>query len=191
MPHRFPSSRTRGGIPVALCHMILALLHLSMVATAYAAHQALGLAAPTQTTKPYLTAMNSPALRFREAVSTAPLQRKPVATGSPVAASAPEVAEVALANDHAAASTPPIPVQPATTPATETPATKPEPAPASKAQPILPDDTRRKVQSQDFLPLFRFPGAPGSNEDVVVPVSLPTPPAPGTLPPSSATYRQQ
>jgi hypothetical protein len=174
---------------VALCHVILALLHLSMVATAYAARQTLGL--PTPATKPYLSVMNSPALRFREAVSTAPLQRKPVATGSPVAASAPELAEVALANDHAAASTPPMPVPFRETPAGETPAMKPEPTPASKAQPILPDDTRRKVQSQDFLPLFRFPGAPGSNEDVIVPVAVPTPPAPGTLPPSSATYRQQ
>ncbi len=189
MPYRFPSSRPRGGTRVALCHVILALLHLSMVATAYAARQTLGLL-PPPVTKPYLTATNSPALRFREAVSTAPLQRKPVATGSPVAASAPEVAEVALANNQAAASTPPMPVAPVETPASDAPATKPEATPASKAQPILPDDTRRKVQSQDFLPLFRFPGAPGSNEDVIVPVPVPTPPAPGQLPPSSATYRQ-
>jgi hypothetical protein len=160
-----------------------------MVATAHAARQTLGL--PPPASKPYLSAMNSPVLRFREAASTAPLQRKPVATGSPVAASAPELAEVALANDHAAASTPPMPIPPAGTPAGETPAAQPEATPAPKAQPILPDDTRRKVQSQDFLPLFRFPGAAGSNEDVVVPASVPTPPAPGTLPQSSATYRQQ
>lgn len=189
MPYRYPSSRPRGWTPVALCHVILALLHLSMVATAYAAHQTLGL--PTPVTKPYLAAMNSPALRFREAVSTAPLQRKPVATGSPVAASAPEVAEVALANDHAAASTPPMPLPGSEAKAPETGTVKPEPAPASKAQPILPDDTRRKVQSQDFLPLFRFPGGPGSNEDVIVPVGVPVPPVPGTLPPSSATYKQE
>ena len=188
MPYRYPSSRPSGRTPVALCHVILALLHLFMVATAYAAHQTLGL--PPPVTKAYLTAMTSPALRFREAVSTAPLQRKPVATGSPVAASAPELAEVALANDHAAASTPPMPVAPTEAPATETAATA-KTEPAAKAQPILPDDTRRKVQSQDFLPLFRFPGAPGSNGDVIVPVGVPTPPAPGTLPPSSATYRQE
>jgi hypothetical protein len=188
MPYSISTSRLRGWTPLALCHLILVLLHLSMVATAHAAQQTLGL--PQPVSKPYLVAMNPPGLRFREAASLAPLVRKPVATGSPVAATSPELSEVALANDHAAASTPPMPIAPpseqiATT--GSTPAKTEPTTPTSKAQPILPDDTRRKVQSQDFLPLFRFPGASGSNEDVTVPV----PPTPGTLPPSSATYRQE
>ncbi len=154
-----------------------------MVATAQAAQQTLGL--PQAKSRAYLTTGHSPALRFREAVPTTPLLRKPVASGPPVAASAPEIAEVALANDHAAASTPPMPLPTPEPAANDTPPAKPEPPPAPKPQPILPDDTRRKVQSQDFLPLFRFPGSP---EDVT---AVPAPPAPGTLPPSSATYRQQ
>ncbi len=192
MPYSISTSRLRGWTPVALCHLILVLLHLSMIATANAAQETLGL--PQPVSKPYLVAMNPPALRFREAASLAPLVRKPIATGSPVAATPPELAEVALANDHAAVSTPPMPITPPaeepvkpepTAPAKAEPATPP--APVSKAQPILPDDTRRKVQSQDFLPLFRFPGSENSNEDV----SVPAPPTPGTLPPSSATYRQE
>lgn len=158
-----------------------------MVATAHAAKQTLSAPVPS---RPYLASLGSTALRFREAVATQPLLRKPIASGPPVAASAPEVAEVALANNHAAASTPPIPTEAMS-------AATPAPAPAEenalpKVQPILPDDTRRKVQSQDFLPLFRFPGGASPAGDVtVIAPAVPTPPAPGTLPPSSATYRQQ
>ena len=133
--------------------------------------------------------MGSPALRFHEVLTTPPLMMKPIASGPPVAASAPEVAEVNLANNQAAASTPPITMESAQ-PA-EPKSSKPEePAtPGVKPKPILPDDTRRRLQSQDFLPLFRFPGSGGPSEDVIP--AVPTPPAPGTLPPSSATYQQQ
>src|SRR5438105_5165193 len=116
---------------------------------------------------------------------------KPVAGAPTVAASAPEVAEVNLANNHAAASTPPMPVHstPPALPAEPKSAKPDEPtAPAAKPKPILPDDTRPRLRSQDFLPLFRFPGAGGPSEDVTP--AVPAPPAPGTLPPSSATYTQ-
>lgn len=163
-----------------------------MIATAHAAQQTLAI--PRPASRPYVASMGSPALRFMEAIPTAPVLTKPIASGPPVAASAPEVAEVNLANNQAAASTPPMPVDVAQVPpamATETPAQKPDqPAsPGPKPQPIIPDDTRRKLQSQDFLPLFRFPGATASAEDVTP--SVPAPPAPGTLPPSSATYQQR
>jgi hypothetical protein len=179
--------------------MILVLLHLTMVATAQAAQQTLAARKPAS--QPYLATFGAPALRFMEATPTPPPMVKPIASGPPVAASAPEIAEVSMANDQAAASTPPMPfekptaqppaghssppaLEPAQTPAVET-------RPPVKALPILPDDTRRKVQSQDFLPLFRFPGASGSPEDVtVIAPGVPTPPAPGSQPPSSATYRQ-
>lgn len=168
-----------------MCRLILALLHLSMVATANAAHQILSAPPPS---RPYLASLGSTALRFKEAAVIRPLMRKPIASGPPVAASEPEVAEVALANSQAAASTPPMPLE------TEPEKTaEPTPAPAApKVQAILPDDTRRKVQSQDFLPLFRFPGGTSPTGDVTVIAPVPSePPAPGTLPPSSATYRQQ
>ena len=169
-----------------------------MVATAQAAQQTLASRKPAS--RPYLATFGAPALRFMEATPTPPPTVKPIASGPPVAASAPEVAEVSMANDQAAASTPPMPFekptaqppveQPTVTPSEPTSATT-ETRPPVKALPILPDDTRRKVQSQDFLPLFRFPGASGSLEDVtVIAPGVPTPPAPGSQPPSSATYRQ-
>ena len=179
---------------MALCRLILALMHLAMVATAHAAQLTLGKAQTA--TRPYLATMGAPALRFQDPAPVPPPMVKPIASGPPVAASAPEEAAVSLANDQAAASTPPMPVpepapkpEAAALPATEEPAA-PETTPAPKVLPILPDDTRRKVQSQDFLPLFRLPGSGGPIEDttIVVP-GVPTPPAPGTLPPSSATYR--
>lgn len=189
MPRRFPTPLLRGGATAALCRLILALLQLTMVATAYAAHQTLGRAQVAS--RPYLATMGAPLLRFQDPAPVPTPTVKPVASGPPVAASAPEEAEVSLANNQAAASTPPMPVPetaPAATP-TASPETKPEPA-GPKVLPILPDDTRRKVQSQDFLPLFRLPGSGGAGEEatVIVP-GVATPPAPGTLPPSSATYR--
>ncbi|HVU25860.1 MAG TPA: hypothetical protein VHE13_17145 [Opitutus sp.] len=52
---------------------------------------------------------------------------------------------------------------------------------------IIPDDTPVRPRHEDFLPFFQFPGqsaepdAPGLN----------VPPAPSTLPASSATYQQR
>ncbi|MFZ5497346.1 MAG: hypothetical protein ACOZE5_18650 [Verrucomicrobiota bacterium] len=167
-----------------------------MVATAHAAQQTLGKA--QSATRPYLATLGAPALRFQDPAPVPPPTVKPIASGPPVAASAPEEAAVSLANDQAAAATPPVPVPAAVStptpestsqPAAEEPA-KQASTPTPKALPILPDDTRRTVQSQDFLPLFRLPGSGGPVEEttIVVP-GVPTPPAPGTLPPSSATYR--
>jgi len=157
-----------------------------MVATAHAAQQTL--AVPPAISQPYLATMGAPALRFGEAAPTTPLMRKPIASGPPVAASAPEVAEVALANNHAAASTPPMPLTGTESIAPSPDKPRAEQTTTPKPKPILPDDTPKPVQSQDFLPLFRFPGSSGAGEDVPL---VPVPPAPGTLPASSATYRQQ
>lgn len=194
MPRAFTTSPLRGGAPAALCRTILVLLHLTMVATAHAAQQTLAI--QRTTSRPYLATFGAPALRFQEAKVAPPPSAKPIASGPPVAASAPELAEVSLANSQAAASTPPMPLDKQDEkPVTATPAPvhaeQPPAAPQPKVLPILPDDTRRKVQSQDFLPLFRFPGSSGSGEDVtVIAPAVPTPPAPNSLPPSSATYRQ-
>jgi hypothetical protein len=170
-----------------LCRLLLALLYLTVIATANAAQQTLAI--PKPASRPYLASIGTPALRFQEAKSTPPLMMKPIASGPPLVASAPEVAEVNLANNQAAASTPPLAAEPAQAEEPK-PAKSVEPAgPTAKPKPILPDDTRRKLQSQDFLPLFRFPGSNGSTEDVTP--AVPVAPAPGTLPPSSATYQQQ
>jgi hypothetical protein len=164
-----------------------------MVATAHAAQQTLAI--PHKISQPYLATMGSPSLRFRDALPNTPLTRRPVAGGPPVAALTPEAAEVALANNHAANSAPPFPT-PETTP-NNIPADQPQPdarhtpAPTPNVKPILPDDTPKPVQSQDFLPLFRFPGNGYSEPDVILPANVPVPPTPYTMPPSSATYRQE
>lgn len=197
MLRHVPTSPPHRGAPAALGRMILVLLHLSMVATAQAAHRTLAI--PQPISRPYLATFGAPALRFQEVIPTPPASVKPIAGGPPVAAITPEVAAVSLANDQAAASTPPMPIerpvadQITTNPVSSTPEQLPstENRPATKALPILPDDTRSKVQSQDFLPLFRFPGTSGSAEDVnVIIPGAPVPPVPNSLPPSSATYRQ-
>jgi hypothetical protein len=162
-----------------------------MVATAHAAQQTLAI--PPKISQPYVAAMGSPGLRFRTALPNTPLTRRPIASGPPVAAITTEAAEVALANNRAAASTPPFPP-------TETPADPAHPeaarpnsdaTPAPRVKSILPDDTPKPVQSQDFLPLFRFPGNGNSEPDVLLAPSVPMPYIPETMPQSSATYRQE
>lgn len=189
MPPCISKTPPARGVPVLLCRMILPLLPLAVVHGASMASLP-----PVSASQPYLTAdASNVRLRFRAEVKVAALVRKTTVSGPPVAAApSVEVAAVALANNQAAASTPTPPIvlppmkeEPSHPAETSVKETLPK---AEKALPILPDDTPRKVQSQDFLPLFRFPG--NTHEDVVFP-SVATPPVPGTLPPSSATYHQQ
>lgn len=160
-----------------------------MVATAHAAQQTLAI--PQKISQPYVAAMGSPGLRFRTALPNTPLTRRPIVSGPPVAAITPDATEVALANNHAAASAPPFPpteTLPDILPA-ETLTPKSDTPNAPKVRPILPDDTPKPVQSQDFLPLFRFPGNGNSEPDVLLPASVPSAALPNTMPQSSATYR--
>jgi hypothetical protein len=65
-------------------------------------------------------------------------------------------------------------------------------APAAKSPaPILTDEVRPTVRAEDFLPYFQIPASARKPGDVTLLVpGIPTPPAPGTLPASSATYTQ-
>lgn len=54
---------------------------------------------------------------------------------------------------------------------------------------ILPDDAEPKVKPEDFLPFFEFPGS--GKETGRDASGVPAAPAPGALPPSSATYKEQ
>src|SRR5205085_9531948 len=119
--------------------LILVVLHLSMVATAHAAEQTLAI--PQKISQPYLSAMGSPGLRFKTASPNTPLTRRPAAGGPPVAAITAEDAEVALANNHAAASTPPFPSSEMAPDAIPPAAARPRPDQASSPnlKPILPD----------------------------------------------------
>jgi hypothetical protein len=190
---RFHIALLRSGAPLTLVRAGLVVLHLSLVGTVQAAQGSS--TASMANSRPYLATHGSTALRFIEEYPVKPLVRKPVASGPPVAASAPAIADVALANDQAAASTPPMPLPDADSMPSEEPITElaqSTPGSTAKVHPILPDDTRRQVQAQDFLPLFRLP-ASGSlrDADVIMPASSLVAPTVGTQPASSATYRQE
>lgn len=141
--------------------------------------------------RPYLTAVNAPALRFGEAPPPPPLWIRPAAGAPPV----PAQSEVAAAPpDPAQEETPQAiePAQPGTPTQDVIPPATHQPPPRNPA-PILPDDTRPKVRAEDFLPFFQFPGSANNPGDVtVVTPALPgQAPAAAPQPRSSATYRQQ
>jgi hypothetical protein len=133
--------------------------------------------------RPYLSAIGAPALRFGEAPP--PPDLRPAAGAPPTPKD-----EVAAAPAEVIAHEAPIPAE---TPAATTVPQNVKPEPVKRAAPpILPDDTRSKVRAEDFLPYFQFPGSASSTGDVTVIVpGAPAANAPAPLPPSSATYRQQ
>jgi len=139
--------------------------------------------------RPYLTAVAAPPLRFAAPLPPPDLSVRPPAGGPLPPVETPEAAGVAAvqpgpdaAKAAATASVPEVDAAPA--PAEVKP---PTPPPS-----ILPDDLRTKVRPEDFLPFFQFPGSGSNPNDVtVVMPAVPAPPVPGTQPPSSATYKQQ
>jgi hypothetical protein len=153
------------------------------------AEQSRGTARGAVATRPYLASLALPALRFAEALPPPDLSVRPPAGAPPSLPATDPVAD---------------PAAPESTPLTESslPAQIPNDSvnrsPAKAANPppprIIPDDTRPAVRPEDFLPFFIFPGNTqgAGNPTVVLPGSLtPAPASPGTLPLSTATYRQQ
>lgn len=143
---------------------------------------------PEASSRPYLTAIGSPALRFSEAIPPPDLTVRPAAGAPPHppedAALTPELSK------------PDVTVAPVTTPPQQEvpPSEQTVAKPSTPTKPpaaILPDDTRPKVRAEDFLPFFQFPGSANSSSDVTVVAPLSSAPGPAPLPPSSATYRQQ
>lgn len=140
--------------------------------------------------RPYLAVIGPPELRFAEALPPPDLSVLPPAGAPPQPVGTPEPAVSSVTPPEAVASTPAVADQPVSA---ATPAKTDSAAPAAPLPPpILPDDTRAKVKPEDFLPFFQFPANAAHPGDVTVtvPATL-TPPAPGSQPPSSATYRQQ
>ncbi len=126
---------------------------------------------------PYLIATGPPGLRFCAPQAPPEPELRPVASGPPVPGLSAQETIVATANTAAAQvavgeamkKTEPASPLPGVAPASAV--TKPNP-PA-----ILPDDTRAQIRAEDFLPYFEAPKARSAA-------------APGSLPPSSATYTQ-
>jgi hypothetical protein len=142
---------------------------------------------------PYLPVLGAISLRFDEPAPPPDLVTRPAAAAPPMPALTPTESSVAIAN---AAAAQPAPV--ARRAAESTPTDLPPPAkesaaaaPAKTPPAILPDDSRPAVRPEDFLPYFEIPGSAKRPGDVSIIAPLaPSAPAPGTLPPSSATYTQ-
>ncbi len=145
-------------------------------------------------TVPYLQVTGAPPLRFQSA--PIPLHPAPMPP-------APPTPPAETAKDEPAASQPadpsaePAPVLEPAASAVGTPAapagSKPDAESSATRTPpaILPDEARPTIRPEDFLPYFQVPGSPRTPAEVNVIVPAPkAPPAPGQLPPSSATYQQ-
>jgi len=135
---------------------------------------------------PYLAVVGPPPMRFREPPAPPSFELEPVAAGpaqlEEIMSASPAAAggrRDSSSSPMAASSKSSSPNSPSSSAAAA--AKRPEETEPSS---ILPDDMRREVRPEDLLPYFQYPrnggGVPG----------VPVPPQP-TLPPSSATYRQQ
>ena len=136
---------------------------------------------------PYLAVVGPPPMRFREPPAPPSFELAPAAAGpaqleeitpvSPTAAgerldpSQPMAASPKSSSSKSPSSSAAV-------------AKRPE---ESEPSSILPDDMRREVRPEDLLPYFQYP----RNGGAVIGVPVPAQPALPTLPPSSATYRQQ
>lgn len=137
-------------------------------------------------TRPYLAVLGSTPLRIAEAIPPPDLSSRPGKAAPPN----PEPEEVKDSLVSHEPAKPDVILGPASAMPAEVPTPERDATPAKSPPPILLDDSRPRVKPEDFLPFFVFPGS-GESTTVVVPVTVATPPVPGTLPPSSATYRQQ
>lgn len=174
----------------------LFLLHHALAPGVSDAHARSRLPSSPTPSNPYLKVATLVPLRFNSPPPPPDLTSKPAA-GAP-----PQPLEAAPANVAAPVASvlpPPVEskstVQPTPTTASNTlipfsgaPVSAEPVAPPPSS--ILPDDTRTVTKAEDFLPFFQFPNA-GGDVTVVVPATAPRAPAPGTLPPSSATYQQK
>lgn len=138
---------------------------------------------------PYLPATGAPPLRFQEPATLPGAVRPPVITAEIPAATSGDVspAPASIATPGTAVSSP----ETAPTVSDDQRPNDPTRRPAKAPSPILPDDARPTVRPEDFLPYFQIPGTARHAGDVTLMVPVPSAtPAPGTLPPSSATYTQ-
>lgn len=155
-------------------------------------HRFLG--TPVSPSQPYLDVVGPPPLRLAEVV--VPIEPDyPVAPGAPPQPGAappppppePDTSEatpIALAIETDKDGKPVTEPAAAAKSASPPPDEKAEPA-ANAPEPILPDEYRKRVRIEDFLPYFQPPG------QTFQPAEPARPPGPAPLPPSSATYKLQ
>jgi hypothetical protein len=138
---------------------------------------------------PYLPALGAPPLRWQPPVAPPKAVARPAMPAPPT-----PVPNVAIPESEPSlpALAPPVAATPPQEDTVAESRTLEATAPAKPPPPaILPDDARPPVRAEDFLPYFQPPGFihPAGNLNVIVPGAF-TAPAPGPLPPSSATYTQ-
>ncbi|HYD85797.1 MAG TPA: hypothetical protein VEA63_17135 [Opitutus sp.] len=150
--------------------------------------------------KPYLVALGAPPLRFQEPAPPPHLIHRPLAVTPPPLEAEAESHDPADATEPEAQSNPStsntlpaatslaVDTTTTTTTTTDFPSNE-TPAPTRTPPPILPDELRPQARPEDFLPFFQIPVSHPGDVNVVVPMPR-APAAPGTLPPSSATYIQ-
>ena len=141
---------------------------------------------------PYLRFNGAPPLRFAQAPAPAKAQGVPSPTAATSAPAATETsATTADANPAPAAGTTSAALTEALTEGAAASAKNPDTPARKSPAPILQDEMRPTVRAEDFLPFFQIPASARKPGDVTLIVpGIPTPPAPGTLQPSSATYTQ-
>jgi hypothetical protein len=134
---------------------------------------------------PYLAVVGPPPMRFREPPAPPSFELEPLAAGpaqlEEIMPASPTATGARLNSSQPMAG-PPQSSSPKS-PSSSAAAKRPE---DSEPSSILPDDMRREVRPEDLLPYFQYPRNGG-----VIGVPVPPQPAQPTLPPSSATYRQQ
>ncbi len=142
---------------------------------------------------PYLQAVGFVSLRFQSPPLPPVPVARPAGNGPPLpstAGSPPPDKDTT-----AAAPTPEHPAPETLSPEVISPpeATTPPAAKPARAvsPPILPDETRPRVQAEDFLPFFQFPGSPTPGDVQLIGPIHTAPTTPDHPPPSSATYRQK
>ncbi len=132
---------------------------------------------------PYLKVVGSEPLRFSALPPPPDLTGKPPGSAPPF----PPPTPAAVATPASA----PAPAAPANNPekkVDDSPVSQAPAAPNNPPPSILPDDIHPATRPEDFLPYFQFPSADSTN---LGSASVPRPPSPGQLPPSSATYQQK
>ncbi len=181
----------RANVPVSArsrrTQLLLSLL-LPILAVQVAQSTAPPLKADGGYTTPYLHITGPPPLRFQEPAPPPEASASPLSAGSrSIDGNAKPVIVRSPGSGASASGLPGAPEAPTRSDGTapgSPPATPPNP---NGPPPLLPDDGGAKVKPEDFLPFFQFPEG-GRNESAG---TVPVPPKPGTLPPSSANYQQQ
>ena len=201
MNQREPTTAPKGAGQALPC-LALLLLPLFMAQRAWSRPPVRLVVEIGQESKPYLTAIGAPLLRFAEAAPPPDLVGRPAAGAPPHPVEGEEAGPDAATKPgqrkavvpptaQADVTLPPAPVSGAlpVNGNAKKPVNESSDASAPETRtppPILQDELHPPARPEDFLPYFQIPTAHPGDANIVVPV----PRTPAPLPQSSATYTQ-